>query len=102
MHSGHQNLAITIYSKKVKGKASCHHKYLRMMSSVSREAAVGATVLQKMLYFSPSLANVLQNPTNPSLAENDTKQREGVCNEGQSTTLTGGADCLHGCTVPAE
>lgn len=40
------------------------------MSSVRREAATGTIVLEWMLYFAPSAANVLLNPTKPSLAKN--------------------------------
>ena len=37
--------------------------------SVILEPALGATVLQWILYFCPSIASVLENPTRPSLAE---------------------------------
>jgi hypothetical protein len=38
------------------------------MSSVSRDAAVGTITLQWMLFFLPSIANVLFRPTSPILA----------------------------------
>lgn len=38
------------------------------ISSVNRLAAVGTMTLQKMLYFPPSIATVLANPTKPILA----------------------------------
>jgi hypothetical protein len=41
-----------------------------MTVSVRRDPAVGAIVLQKMLFFLPSIASVLDSPNKPNLAAN--------------------------------
>lgn len=41
-----------------------------MSPLVSLDMAVGTIVLQQILYFCPSRANVFIKPTNPSLAKN--------------------------------